>query len=102
MAVLALATTLVAPHQLARLNTVVLSVETLADLTVSPLLWKLWSTALDTGGDALGLPWFAVSLAFFVVAAILGLLRTEASTDDDTTGDVPTEGASIEHGTVNS
>lgn len=71
MGVLAIASSLVAPIQLARLNTVVLTSEALADLTCSPLIWRIWSIGLGVGGRALGLPWFVVAFAYFLVSIIL-------------------------------
>lgn len=82
MSVLALVSSLVLPRQLARLNMVVITSETVADLTFSPLLWKLWGVALDTGGAALGLPWFAVTCAFLLVAIILWNLDFERAYTD--------------------
>jgi hypothetical protein len=71
MGVLAIASSLVARIQLARLNTVVLTSEALADLTCSPLIWRIWSIGLSVGGRALGLPWFVVAFAYFLVSIVL-------------------------------
>ncbi|KAF2754968.1 MFS general substrate transporter [Pseudovirgaria hyperparasitica] len=70
-AILAIATSLVLPEEVARLNTVIITSEVLADLTLSPFIWYLWSLALDQGSDAaLGIPFYAVTVVMCIVAAI--------------------------------
>lgn len=69
MAILSIATSWVATPQLARLNTVVIAVETFASLTISPLIWQAWSAGLKYGDWRLGLPFFVVTIAFAVISA---------------------------------
>lgn len=71
MAALSITTSWVDSHHLARINTVVVAVETLASLTISPLMWQAWSVGLKHGDWRLGLPFFVVAITFAIVSTVL-------------------------------
>ncbi|KAK4947225.1 hypothetical protein LTR10_013997 [Elasticomyces elasticus] len=73
MAVLSMATSLVSPQDFATLNSLIVTIETLADLTIVPLIWSAWSGALAWDKRYLGLPWFVTAAAYILVLGILSL-----------------------------
>lgn len=75
MSALTVATSMVSHQQVARLMTVIVTIETLTDMTVSPTLWKLWSVGLQIGAYGLGLPWFVVASAMLLASVLLLGLR---------------------------
>lgn len=89
MAVVAVATAFVPPQAFARLNTLIVTVETVADFTISPLLWKAWSAALDSEVIGLGLPWFITAIAYLIVVAILLLVPWDHRAEMEGTVGVP-------------
>ena len=73
VSVLALVTSFVLPSQVARLNAIIITVETFSDVIFSPLIWRAWGAGLAIDGVGLGFPWFLVGVTLMVVSIVLGL-----------------------------